>query len=305
MPLIFDMRWKESSAQPVFQTIENGKKQEHILELGKPFCCTLHSSSPSCVGSFKNNEYKPCPTNAQNTKKCEACKKMDDYFPCQFCNGFNCIRFSPEKIENCDADHMVYLALFSADVVKVGVSRISRGKARQFEQGSHATRIFATGISGVQARRIETNLMKIGFLDKIPATQKKTILFPEISFDSSVDVLESKYQFAKDHIASMMPEMKKYLVLNEVWDMRSFYAGSSDAFEELEKNPKPVHFLSLQQNDQVGGVLKMVKGSYLVIETPTELVSILGKELVGHSISFDPCKDGISLASGGFQGAFF
>jgi len=257
------------------------------------------------VGSLKNGVYSSCKHQAIGVKKCEDCKKKEDYFPCQFCNGFNCVRFSPEKIENCDAEHMVYLALFSEEIVKVGVSRISRGKARQFEQGSHMSRIFAQGISGVQARRIETNLTKAGFPDKIPATQKRNILFPEISEENAKNLLEEKYQFAREYIISMMPEMKKFLVENEVWDLRSFYAGTNEQFEALKMSSKPVHFLEMKAGDSVGGFLRMVKGSYLIIETPTELVSILAKDLIGKECSFDRCEEGISLASGGFQGALF
>lgn len=305
MAVLFDMRWNDATATPVFQMIHGTQRLEKLLSFGEEFCVSMISSTPTCTGSFHKSEYFPCPDGVVGTKKCERCKKAEEYFPCQFCNGFNCIRFSPQKIENCDADHMVYLALFSEDIIKVGVSRMSRGKARQFEQGSHMTRIFATGISGVQARRIETNLMKAGFADKIPATQKRNILFPDISEQQATNLLEKKYQYAKDHITSVMPEMKKYIVENEIWDMRSVYAGSLEKFLVLEKSTKPIHFLSLQQGDSVGGTLAMVKGSYLVIETNTELVILFGKEYIGQDLCFDPCEAGILLASGGFQGALF
>ncbi len=306
MPLLFDQRWNDTSALPKLQIIENNAFEEITLQINQPFYIKLSENSTlQCVGSRKNGNYTPCPTHAKGSKKCELCKKAEDYFPCQFCNGFNCMRFSPEKIENCDAEHMVYLALFSEDIVKVGVSRISRGMARQFEQGTHMARIFAKGISGVQARRIETNLIKAGFPDKIPATQKRNILFPDITPENARTLLEEKYKYAKDHIIAMMPEMKKFLVDDEVWDMRSFYAGNETHFEKLQASPKAIHFLKLNAGDSVGGILRMVKGSYLIIETPTELVIVLAKDLVGETILLDPCEDGISLASGGFQGALF
>lgn len=305
MPLIFDMRWNDQNKLPFFQIIENKIKNDFFLQINQPFFLSISSEPLQCVGHIKNGEYISCPNNAQGTKKCEICKKAEEYFPCQFCNGFNCVRFSPEKIENCDAEHMVYLALFSEDIIKVGVSRMSREKARQFEQGSHMTRIFARGISGVQARRIETNLTKAGFPDKIPASQKRNILFPDITAEKAEILLDERYEYAKEYIISMMPEMKKYLVENEVWDMRSFYAGSEEHFEKLEQNQKPVHFLELTNGDSIGGILRMVKGSYAVVETPTELAIILCKTLIGITISFDPCNDGISLAAGGFQGALF
>ena len=54
-----------------------------------------------------------------------------------------------------------------------------------------------------------------------------------------------------------MPEMMKYIVEDEFWDMRSFY---SHDFEILETSQKAVHFLDLKEGESVGGILKGVKG---------------------------------------------
>jgi len=198
---------------------------------------------------------------------------------------------------------MVYLALFDKDLVKVGVSGVSRGKARQFEQGSHFTRVLARGMSGVMARRIETTLIRAGFPDKVPSTKKKNILFPEISLEEGQKILSEKYLFAKDQIVSLMPEMKKFLPSLEIfWDMRSFYKKFAE--EITEKFKLPIHILSLEENESIGGELVMVKGSFLVINTGTELAVVLAKDFVGREISFDKCEVGI-IKNGGFQGGLF
>jgi hypothetical protein len=298
---IFDFRWEESSSRPYFEICAQNALKKKELSIGEKFSITLVDETQKCTGAKIKGEYRPCPDNFVGSKKCEKCKKAEDYFPCQFCNGFNCSRFREEKIENCDSDHMVYLALFDTDLVKVGVSRVSRGKARQFEQGSHFTRVFAKGMSGVMARRIETTLIKSGFPDKIPATRKKNILFPELSLEEGKSILEEKYNFAQDQIISLMPEMKKFLVENEFWDMRSFYAEFVDVLKEYALL---VHIETLEEGESVSGDLVMVKGSFLVINTKTELVVILAKNLVGKDVSFDECEIGITK-NGGFQGGLF
>lgn len=304
---VFDFRWDDKKEKPYFQYIEDNKSKSKkilknlFLNFDTPFFLTVTDEKMKCMGSMQKQKYVSCSQNEIGKKKCEICKKSEDYFPCQFCNGFNCERFRNDKIENCDADHMVYLALFSDNIVKIGVSRLSRMKARQYEQGTHYTRILAQGISGVTARRIEHFVGKLGFPDKITASRKKDILFPCVPLEKGKQILEEKYQFAKENIHHQMPEMMKYIVENEFWDMRSFYAND---FDFLEKSHKAVHYLDLKEGESVGGVLKGVKGAFLLIETPTELVVILAKKLAGKEISFDECEEGISKI-GGFQGGLF
>ena len=311
---IFDFRWDQEKKSPYFEIIQKkagGKTNEKILEkkfleINQKFSLTVTRAIPHCTGVFVNKTYKACPHNNSGQKKCETCKKSEDYFPCQLCNGFNCSRLC-EGFENCicNDEHMLYLALFDKDIVKVGVSGTKRGKTRQFEQGSHFTRIFAYGMSGKMARRMETTIAKLGFPDKIPASKKKNILFPEISLEEGKKILEEKFELAKDQIISLMPEMKKYILEDSsqnFWDMRDFYKKTSEEIQE--KYTLPIHILSLEEGESVGGDLVMVKGSFLVINTGTELAVVLAKDLVGREISFDDCEKGITK-NGGFQGGFF
>ncbi|MEI7511223.1 MAG: DUF2797 domain-containing protein [Candidatus Peregrinibacteria bacterium] len=290
MALIFDFRWKDDLI-PVFQTVSNGKFEEVPVYKDQPLFLSVESAPLICVGSFQNNTYSPCSTKTTGTKKCETCKRMEDYFPCQFCNGFNCHQFRNEKIENCDASHMVYLALFTKDIVKVGVSRLTRGKTRQVEQGSHFTRIFAEGLSGVAARRMEKILTEMGFPDKIPSSQKKDFLFPEISLEEGKSVLEQKAREATDFLASHAPEYKKYILSEEkFWDLRPEYTAD---IEELQNSTKPFHFFSLAPGESLGGTLRMVKGPFFVVEAEDERVALSAKDLVGYCVSFSPCENGL------------
>ncbi len=304
---IFDFRWSDKTKEPLFKYIENNHSSElqvKKLKRNTNFSITLVDERVTCVGYEKNGKYEGCKNpNSEETavKKCVLCKKLEDYFPCQFCNGFNCSTFRKEKIENCDASHMVYLALFSKDIVKVGVSRSSRMYARQFEQGSHYTRILVEGVSGVVARRIEYFVGKLGFPDKIPATKKKDLVIPGVSLEEGKKILEEKYQMAKSYIQDEMPEIKKYIVENTFWDMRPFY---SEDFLEIEKSSKVIHFVTLEEGDSVGGVLKAVKGSFLLLETPSEFVVLLAKSLVGKKVSFEEVEPGIHKKMG-FQGGLF
>ncbi len=304
---IFDFRWDDESQSPFFKCLENEKSDEIFtkpLLKNESFSISVLSAEVCCVGYESKGVYFSCKNtteSAQGVKKCELCKKSEDYFPCQFCNGFNCDKFRKDKIENCDSSHMVYLALFSKDIIKVGVSRMSRMYSRQFEQGSHYTRILIEGVSGVTARRIEHGIGKLGFPDKIPATKKKDILFPGIKKEDGKKILEERFQIVKEYIQDSLPEFSRYIVDDKFWDMRPFY---SDSFSEIEASTKPVHFIHLEEGDSIGGVLRAIKGSFLVIETETEFVIVLAKSFVGKKVSFDTVENGIHKA-GGFQGGLF
>ncbi len=292
MPLVFDFRWKNDETT-VFQVEDQGKFSEILIQKDQPFFLTLENNPLRCIGNLQSEKYVPCLNATIGTKKCEICKRMDDYFPCQFCNGFNCQQFREEKIENCDALHMVYLALFTKEIVKVGVSRSSRGNVRQVEQGSHFTRIFAEGLSGVSARRIEKTLTQMGFPDKILSSQKKEFLFPEITKEEGEKILEKKAKDATEFLLSHAPEYKKYILNTDsnasFWDLREKYATH---FSLLQQNQKPFHFLSLLPGESIGGVLKMVKGAFLIVESPEEIMAFSSKDLVGYTVSFEECAMG-------------
>jgi hypothetical protein len=280
---IFDFRWDDKTSKPYFQIIKNNNIENKFLEYDKELSISVIDNSFECVGNIQNKKYSPCLTSEKETKKCDKCKKLEDYFPCQYCNGFNCNKFRNDKIQNCDDEHMVYLALFSKDIVKVGVSKLSRMKARQIEQGSHFTIIFAKGMSGVMARRLEYNIGKLGFPDKIPANKKKEIIIPKIDLEEGKQILNQKYNLAKNYIIDSMPEMLKYIVDDEFWDLRELYSKN---FENLEKSNKPIQFLSLEKGDSINGVLRGTKGSFLIIETEREIVLILAKKFIGKKNIF-------------------
>ncbi len=303
---IFDFRWDQDSKLPYFEIIKSGKLEKKFLEFNTKFSISVTRAIPHCTGVLVDKKYKPCPHKNSGQKKCELCKKAEDYFPCQLCNGFNCSRLC-EGFENCicNTEHMLYLALFDKNLVKVGVSGTTRGKTRQFEQGSHFTRVFAKGMSGKMARRMETTIAKLGFPDKVPAAKKKNILFPDISVTAGQKILEEKFEIAKDQIISLMPEMKKYILEDSqenFWDMRDFYKNFPE--EVQKKFPLPVHVLSLAESESVAGDLVMVKGPFLVLNTGTELAVLLSKDFVGRDVSFEECEVGITK-NGGFQGGLF
>lgn len=97
-------------------------------------------------------------TRGDGSKLCGApvtdgpfCEEHDPWFPCAACRG-DCLK--GEK--TCRDTHVLYLALFTPDVLKAGVTRRKRFEERLREQGADAGRVLAVFPDGASARRAET-----------------------------------------------------------------------------------------------------------------------------------------------------
>lgn len=100
---------------------------------------------------------EPCPDDAvtDGASQCDKCFERAQLRPCLRCSGERCM--NPARRRDCiqPDNHALYLAAFSQDVIKVGVSRWPRRHLRVLEQGARAGRIIARA-DGLEIRHIET-----------------------------------------------------------------------------------------------------------------------------------------------------
>lgn len=146
---------------------------------------------------------------------------------------------------NHNVPHVVYLA--SSDVVKVGVTRASNMLMRWMDQGAYRTIVLAETSNRYEAGLIEVAL-KSEMTDK---TNWQRMLKNEV--DDSIDLVEEKGR-AED----LLP-----------FDLRDFVSGNDDVltFEyPVLSYPDKVKSLSFDKTPVVEGVLKGIKGQYLIFE---------------------------------------
>lgn len=107
----------------------------------------LYPGERRCAGAFDDGEHAPCDAPVENSP---FCRHHTEWSPCAACRG-ECLKDEMD----CLQPHVVYLALFAPDVLKVGVTRRGRFRRRLREQGADAGEILAVLPDGREARRIE------------------------------------------------------------------------------------------------------------------------------------------------------
>ena len=286
---IYDFRWTDETTVEFQASRENkfGKKQVHTNDDFSVEIC----SEVYCAGNRIDDIWVSCSEKAQGRSKCEICKQKEqrETFVFTTFDGFNQEFLKPEDLEKITGSHIVYLAFFDKNLIKVGVSKKERKRIRQLEQGSLATLFIAETPNGIEARKIETILKKNGIVDKIQGDQKKGIIIPEISTMEIQKILEEVLKKQKNEFPREYEILKKYF--SETPEFISWEQKYN--IQYLQENKKPLHMIELKKGEWVSGKIRSIRGSFLVIETPEELVGFNAKDLQGYDGEFDAKTPGL------------
>lgn len=101
-----------------------------------------------------------CPKGSEVTSghQCRDCQYREGFVALHRARTMNDV---PRQLREYVAqEHMLYLAAFGADIVKIGTAAISRHPARWYEQGAVAARELATVRDGIAVRRLESSLSR-------------------------------------------------------------------------------------------------------------------------------------------------
>jgi hypothetical protein len=215
---------------------------------------------------------------------CTACaKKTNKSFGQGFC--YKCFISAPEAAEciikpelckahlgegrdveweekNHNQPHIVYLA--ASDVVKVGVTRDTQVPTRWIDQGANEAIILAETPNRYEAGVLEVAL-KSFFTDK---TNWQKMLRNEV--DESIDLVEEKWSL-HDQLPA---DLTQYFSENDtIWNLNF----------PVENYPEKVKSLSFDKTPHIEGVLKGIKGQYLIFESG-EVLNI--RKHTGYYIEF-------------------
>jgi len=285
---LYDFRWIDKDACE-FQASANGKFGRKSIKLGDSLSLGVESE-PFCAGSVFEGEWKPCPENAKGKHQCDLCRQRERNFVYTMFDGFNRDNFTDSDLMQIQGDHVIYLALFDRELVKIGVSRAERKALRQLEQGSQATLFIGQANDGVKARQIETLVRKSGIADKIKPSQKQDFLLPDITKEQAEQELKALWEKHKDCLKKyerLTPQLK-----NEpefVWWADTYGLGN------VQDSTKQFHTVKLKPEEWVSGTIRVIKGPFLILETPDELVSICAKDLQGRIVDFSVRGEGLEL----------
>jgi hypothetical protein len=174
---------------PLLQLDDLGVTPTHRSYLSvRGRACTLSwSETRFCTGyrDLATRSSLPCPQKAQVTGKSDMCWSCDQR------TGFNpsFYNVAPEAISvqqqrYNQQKHVVYLAAFSADTVKVGITTESRGVSRLREQGARRGVIVAQTSDAYSARSHEAAIHEWLYLPEVIRSGRKLALLSE-RFDAA------------------------------------------------------------------------------------------------------------------------
>ncbi len=280
---LYDYRWRDEHTCAFEGAGVDGvyfqKFGRKPIRLGEDISLEI-CSDVRCAGVIENDIWKPCPKHSVGKPQCEYCRAIAGNFVFTAFDGFDQSNLNAGDLEKISGEHVVYMALFSKNLVKIGVSKMERKTMRQIEQGSWATLYIAQTPDGVAARQIESLIRQSGLQDKIKASQKSDVLVPEISTVEAEDFLRD---LCKNHVSA----------LNDHEHLKSFLLSEPEfigweevyGFKGLEK--APVTITLAEEGDWISGKIVAWKGSFLVIDTGEGVHAINAKSLRGREIEFD------------------
>lgn len=142
--------------------------------VGQELSLAFDVSTKYCTGwlDFDNHCSQICPDGATVDEKYENCLK------CRNRTGFNpafyyadSVSAQQQKINQ--TPHFLYLAYFSPEVIKVGISQEARGIRRLLEQGARVALKLETFASALIARQYEAKIASLsGIMETVAASKK-------------------------------------------------------------------------------------------------------------------------------------
>lgn len=288
--LLYDFRWN-TPEQVEFQASSGDRFGRKKLGLGDSLSIAV-SGTTKCSGSMRDGVWQACGQQVVGRKKCETCRNREGNFVVTSFDGFNTDMFTPEDLARLAGEHVVYLALFDAGVKKVGVSKKERKTLRQVEQGSQQTLFIAETPDGILARQLETCLRQTGLADKIQASTKKNFICPEITAAQGEAELRETLEAHKNGLDNH-PELQKFLLPEpEFCDWAETFG-----LNQVSQHEKPLHLVKLAEGESISGTIIALKGPFIMLETPDEIVGLCAKDLQGLMIDFTPQPAGLNLNS--------
>ncbi len=180
----------------------------------------LVGSKRYCIGNKDviSHQYVGCPNHAvpdERSVKCFSCDKSDQLKYCVRCTGDQCYVSNQDVLKRCNQEHFVYLAFFPNDIVKVGVAHDRRKYTRLYEQGALYSFIIASCKSGKIARELESNIKKIGIIDKVSSNHKIRNLI-NFNAEYAKKKLENVYGFIMKEIGNTFIKNVNFIVPPEI-----------------------------------------------------------------------------------------
>lgn len=247
-----------------------------------------------CIGRYSLDTYEdwPCPFQSKvdtNSRVCPACINFNGFMPAFY-------RVPPTSLSSQqrrynERPHVVYLAHFGGDKIKVGIANTQRVRTRLMEQGARVAQIIAHCDSAYQARSIEAKVSEREGISEVVHNRTKRRLLGTV-FDSNAAIAQL-YEL-REHLAQ---ELSLPTTCESI-DLTHHYLGNR--FLELSAVD-----LTDEHPFRIGGVGVGIIGSVLVVGTDKgQYIASLSIAL-GHVVSLSDKIEPNSQLRGHYQLSLF
>ena len=255
----------------------SGKIQEFLPNFGEEITLEIDNRERFCIGwhSLETGEDFLCPKNSTIDKKyeqCSACQKRTGFDPA-FYNASQGEISEQQQIRNSQP-HFVYLAYFSDEIIKVGISFAGRGIARLLEQGARSALILGKFSTANIARNYEEKISKMpDFCENVKASMKLKLLENPFDFENSkTKLLAEKSKI--ERILNIKFDENQVLNLDEFYSNGKIPSGEIISVEDCGQREKIIF----------SGVLKAQVGYIWLAEQQGEILTIPLRKFTGYKV---------------------
>ena len=252
---IHDYRWKAALA------VRDWPADNHfeITTIGENIKYVLKKKV--CIGSATHHPryfYKPCMNKIPDVVQCDACKKVNLSHVCEICDGNNCR--IPELDYFCKKPHVMYLAAFSKDNIKIGTSYYKTFINRIVEQGP----IMVCKIGTVPNKQIAGNLEKAisneyKIPERITSSLKERLLNNQIQEEEILcklkEIITNLKQSRQELITQNLDDQPEYISMSNYYNI-DYLCNHKNKF---------CHY-SYKEGDMIKGEVKASIGSFSILE---------------------------------------
>jgi hypothetical protein len=270
-----------SKEEKPYLSLQKDTTFETLLPLNKTITLKIDTSTRFCIGwgDITTGERFVCPDTTQVDTKYEQCP------PCQKRTGFNPAFYHASSVsEQQEArnlqPHILYLAYFSPDTIKVGISLAARGHSRLLEQGARSAIILEIFSSAHIARQYEAKIASLpGFAETVLLRKKLSVLDAPYTEARAATLLTDAKSKAEAALGISFPK-----AITKHFNARFFPSTMPDLTDTFDCSEK--HFIS-------GDAIGMLGSLFFCKQQDQDTLLFLPlKKLIGYqlALSYDEVK---------------
>lgn len=288
--LLTQVGFGKTTNLPFLRYSENDTLVLRKLQFNEPINFIFDSSTRHCIGWFNPNtgENHTCPAHNTVDAKYEQCKD------CMIKTGFNPSFYNVDAISTNQAEynthpHILYLAYFSPQDIKVGISHAGRNLSRLLEQGARLAYVLETFPSANVARHYEAKASKLdGLVDNVKLSRKIELLNQSFNLAEAKTLLDKKKSYLEDSLQIKFDNA-------QLVETNNFYFAANFDQSRLRE------LINLEEQSKINGQLVGVLGQIILCDRAGDLLALPLKKLIGYYFDNESRDNSIDLPNTQFS----